>query len=652
MKVELVSIIVVSLLGSLSYGYDDRETLEIYGTGEPEYIFYNETNNSFIDNDELIDVPVHSVNVSKQKIDSISAITQNPLSYPYNEKLNIKPLPKNFLLASFQFSISSNKFLISKNDQDPNQYTHYTAFPKSIGPILQNSNTRQLHLRFTHGLWDSGIWGQLPHSGLKSGGPGMELWSIIEAKNKDDAFHHWIKLTRDLGGLFCASINFIDSSKTTYPISSFNPVSESQLPIFDDTNQLYLIRAALANEPVCTENLTPFVKLLPTKGKSGISSLLDGHRFFDSPWNSMSIDVFTICDEPQQCYFNMEETIETVFNVPNVLARLDRPIPKPLDGSDLRCDPSKPYDAYQCFPLPESTVASYELSKLFGKKIMGGNMISAVPSKVCVNVTDNWNIFIKGGDDYYSTDDNCFDLKDNRIYDIYCETSDTTKVTRVEKPPVYVTRSLTGYGQDQGGIRIVFKNPNNDPVVLTSFESLPWFMRIYLSSLQIESLSNMTISDVIQSTYYLPAIDRKRPTHLEHKIIVPSNTTFALTYQFDKSLLKYAEYPPDANHGFEIESTVITVTEPFEYELRTSTLLLYLSTPDFSMPYNVIILTSTVMGLAFGTLFNLMIKKLVTKEEADKIIATSRKNVLILKLKKFKNLILKKKQNKSIDVIH
>ena len=42
------------------------------------------------------------------------------------------------------------------------------------------------------------------------------------------------------------------------------------------------------------------------------------------------------------------------------------------------------------------------------------------------------------------------------------------------------------------------------------------------------------------------------------------------------------------------------------------------STPDFSMPYNVIILTSTVMGLAFGTLFNLMVKKLVTIEEADR----------------------------------
>jgi hypothetical protein len=50
--------------------------------------------------------------------------------------------------------------------------------------------------------------------------------------------------------------------------------------------------------------------------------------------------------------------------------------------------------------------------------------------------------------------------------------------------------------------------------------------------------------------------------------------------------------------------------------IRTTPLLLSLPTPDFSMPYNVIILTSTVMALAFGSVFNLLVRRFVAREEA------------------------------------
>lgn len=574
---------------------------------------------------------------------------ESGIKYPYDEKLYLRPLPKNFLLASFQFHMHSSDFPIDKNDKDVDQYTHYTVFPKTISPILDITKTRQLHLRFTHGLWDSESWGQLPHAGLKAGGTGVELWAVIEASDKDEAFHQWKKLANSLSGLFCASINFVDSSRTTYPVSSFQPDKEENgLPLFAEDNNLYLIRAALANEPICTENLTPFVKLLPTKGKSGISSLLDGHKVFDSPWHSLSIDVTTVCnDTTAMCYYSMEEYVETVINVPNTLARSGRPIPKPIDGSKLRCDQSKPYDEFQCFPLPEAASYNYEVSKIFGKQILGSNLISSFPTRVCANVTDNWKVFVKVEGDYFGTDDNCFDIKSGKPHDLYLEAGDATNVIPVEDVPIFVSRSLTGYGQDRGGLRTVFKNPTDVPVHLIYFESLPWFMRLYLSSLKIESNDpDLTIDDVINSTYYLPAIDRKRPTHIEYKITVPPRNSFALSYQFDKSLLKYAEYPPDANHGFDIESAVVTVVEPIKYKLRTATLLLSISTPDFSMPYNVIILTSTIMGLAFGTLFNLIVKRLVPVNEADLIAQNSGPKFVVRRLKnRLRNLIVRNSDN-------
>ncbi len=43
--------------------------------------------------------------------------------------------------------------------------------------------------------------------------------------------------------------------------------------------------------------------------------------------------------------------------------------------------------------------------------------------------------------------------------------------------------------------------------------------------------------------------------------------------------------------------------------LYTDSVLAALPTPDFSMPYNVITLTSTVLALFFGSVFNLLTRQ-------------------------------------------
>lgn len=140
-------------------------------------------------------------------------------------------------------------------------------------------------------------------------------------------------------------------------------------------------------------------------------------------------------------------------------------------------------------------------------------------------------------------------------------------------------------------------------------------------------------SDIIKSIYYRPALDRRRGTQLELLLSVPAASTVVLTYDFDKAILRYTEYPPDANRGFDIAPAVIRVlpggtsspnsttntdnTFPAPIYLRTTSLLLPLPTPDFSMPYNVIILTSTVMALAFGGIFNFLVRRFVGADEVE-----------------------------------
>jgi len=65
---------------------------------------------------------------------------------------------------------------------------------------------------------------------------------------------------------------------------------------------------------------------------------------------------------------------------------------------------------------------------------------------------------------------------------------------------------------------------------------------------------------------------------------------------------------------------MITVTSGDRkgFSIRTTSLLLNLPTPDFSMPYNTIILSSTVMALAFGSVFNLLVRRFVAADKMPK----------------------------------
>lgn len=161
------------------------------------------------------------------------------------------------------------------------------------------------------------------------------------------------------------------------------------------------------------------------------------------------------------------------------------------------------------------------------------------------------------------------------------------------------------------------RNPHPYPQTIVYLESLPWFLKPYMHTLAIQG-------GTIEKMYYTPALDRERGTHLELLVHIPAHSTVELNYDFEKAILRYTEYPPDANRGFDVAPAVIRVLSTNasstggareDQYLRTTSLLLPLPTPDFSMPYNVIILTSTVIALGFGSIFNMLVRKFVLLEE-------------------------------------
>jgi phosphatidylinositol glycan class T len=436
-----------------------------------------------------------------------------------------------------------------------------------------------------------------------------------------------LTLTNALSGLFCASLNFIDATKTIRPVMTFQPEGHHA-----NTSNLHLLHGTLPHEVVCTENLTPFLKLLPCKGKAGISSLLDGHKLFDASWQTMSVDVRPTCGpDGHVCTLEMEQTVDMVLDIDRSKRPRDNPIPRPLPIEEIECDTSKSYNSGDtCYPLDKSAEPAWNLTEIFGRPLKGACPLTDQTGEgsytVCINTPPERTIEVNTTGQYEeaklaSDTVRCYKLPIGEDFDLILPQQRMTTGLVLASAQLSAARSINGHGQERGSVQAVIKNPSSTQVVeFVYLESLPWFMKPYLHTLRARL--DTSRDNPVKETYYRPAVDRKRGTHLELRMIIPPASTLTLTYDFEKAILRYTEYPPDANRGFDVAPAVIRLINPQSSDnkgiyLRTTSLLLPLPTPDFSMPYNVIILTSTVMALGFGNIFNLLVRRFVGVDEVQ-----------------------------------
>lgn len=549
-------------------------------------------------------------------------------SSDYSERLHLKPLPNGALYAGFNFTASTPLAAY--------ELQHFRFFPRSLGQILQFTHTSELHLHFALGRWDEESWGSRPRDGRREGGTGVELWAWLEADDEREAEERWSGLVNSLSGLFCASLNFIDQSKTITPILSFTP--EGTLDRGQKEGTLHLMHGMLPHEVVCTENLTPFLKLLPCKGKTGVSSLLDGHKVFDASWQTMAIDVRPVCRH-DACELEIDQTVDMVLDIERSMRPRDNPIPRPPPIEDIVCDESKGYNAHDtCYPKRKEGEMEWDLSRIFGRPIQGScpvgtrehaiDIVLEMPAERLVEAVAEGGLEIVAKTDMSRS----YRLKDGQELDLRLPHQVLAEDSVRGQPLLHAQRQMTGYGQERGGMHIFITNPHHQTQRVVYLESLPWFLRPYMHTLAISGATT-------ENMYYTPAIDRKKGTHLELLLEIPALSTVEMTYEFEKAILRYTEYPPDANRGFDIPPAIIRVLPSNEdiaqgddqgSYLRTTSLLLPLPTPDFSMPYNVIILTSTVIALGFGSIFNLLIRRFVLLGEVPKSpLATILENVVV-----------------------
>ena len=159
-------------------------------------------------------------------------------------------------------------------------------------------------------------------------------------------------------------------------------------------------------------------------------------------------------------------------------------------------------------------------------------------------------------------------------------------------------------------------------------EGWPWWVRAFVGTLEgnvrLVNGTSTQSEGLMAGLAYSPPIARERATHLQARLVLPPRSTATVLIKYESSFLWYTEYPSDAHRGFELPPAALRLLPGpggvrAGLTIHTASALLSLPTPDFSMPYNVIVLTSTVMALFFGNVMNKLVRewKVVRLEEGD-----------------------------------
>jgi len=483
----------------------------------------------------------------------------------FTENLYIRPLSTGHVYAHFEFKTLYNKKLISLNYEN-----HFDLFPAEIAKLITDKRIEELQFSLTKNSWRTKQW-MYPY---RDTSPGVEInvW-LSDSTLKPDKT--WKEITDYLSGKFCASISSVDKS------TSVSPKNLLQAK-FNERNSTKNFYSSLPHETVCTENLTPWKKLLPCYSNAGLSSILNSVFILNSNYFSLSVDLEQFCldDSCNEKGVSLKQTVSIVFN----------PLIKNLNKQ------------------------SWSLIKLFGLSVRKPCWL-AKESLVLIDITDNSTSSSVLSPPFTKTieRDELFGRRKYAVYDVNEHFNSNPNATKFNvasiyskehvhqniSTPIHVNRFFVDNGFFNGKIRCKITNNLDRPLNIIYFETLPWYLRFYLHTLKIDNEVQYSL------LHYQAGKYKEKPYHIELKLNLPANSATMISFDVDKVFLKWTEYPPDANHGIYVSSSIIKVLDNSqEFRLTTQPLLIALPTPDFSMPYNVICLVSTVISLCFVPIHN------------------------------------------------
>ncbi|CAM9178572.1 unnamed protein product [Chrysoparadoxa australica] len=542
-----------------------------------------------------------------------------------------------------------------KNDSRAAE-NHYRTFPLALGTILRKFGVQELLIQFSKGIWDDSYgmpsWWGAP--------PGVEVWVRLP---RNVALEAWKGLRKSLAGLLCVSLDLLDEESMyepgvtampgagSYPGAGAGGSSESS----SGQDGSVLLRASLPREAVCTENLSPLLKLLPCRSKAGLSTLLRPTRFFGSSFYSLSLQARMEWEEgsegaPQASAASLQLAALAYFPPPNPTgpyslqalltgARDEAEPPAATTGDGIPRD--------DLCPVAEATVVAVRspcscTNGAFTQElpILDIDSLKSLPLSVALAPSSGFAFTLGSNTSTAKLDLGC-----------------------AHEHGVRVEHFLSGRGGGggmQGASISHITNTYDAPIKAVYSEPVKHFMVPLFSTLRVAVVPEIVTEYLEQSNTSAAAHQETqemiRPdagvsagdmrftvgdalSVLEIDLELPPHSTAVIGFQFIKKFMAAEHYPADPARGFDTLAPVVAVlpvaTTGVKLDVQISpgapaaavavdyiygqAALLDLPQPDLSMPFNVITLSSTLMALLLGMALNALVRKSDGKEQPSSL---------------------------------
>uniref|UniRef100_A0A0N4ZEX8 GPI transamidase component GPI16 n=1 Tax=Parastrongyloides trichosuri TaxID=131310 RepID=A0A0N4ZEX8_PARTI len=503
----------------------------------------------------------------------------------YTETLYISRLKNQKIFVQFNYGIKTNSFNTSIFD----------LFPRTISDLSKTYSIEYLSFSLSFSNWLTSDWGYQPK-------PEHPVGASIKVHFKEGSNPDilWPNLVQTMSGIFCGSWKDLD-------------------PFFTKSISKYHKEAIVSEESVCTENFSPFLKLLPCKGTAGLASLMNTEKFYEANYHSISLE-----------FNSTQKSLNLFANY--------------VEGNKKN-----------------SNYKNFDFESIFGKKLGNYKCNLASSSKIYIEMTKDMNVNPLPNS-VFEKFNKKFGVYDNLNTDIssisvlYENPYIKGRERLTYSPLISVQSSTSHIGEQSGSIITKIWNRYNKNIPISLSQSLPWYIKVYIHSLSFQCNHidiEYTFNKIIQSKI------RDRPYYFKLTSELPPSSLCILKFNYGLHFLKTTEYPPDAEKGRVIEGVMLELELPIgdydknvtyydleKYDVLTSNenikfivyghpISIQIPLPDFSMPFNVICMVCTIISLFYGPLHTMSTKVLFLSTGSDKELPLLRRIIL-----KFKNKLV------------
>ena len=521
-------------------------------------------------------------------------------SEAFYETLRLRTLDAERVHAAFTFDLEA----------DAASLHHFGVLPRALLQPVASLGVDEMRLGMSAGRWDYAAWGR-PGADTR-GDDGVASGAEISAQfgPADAAVHNatlaqrWRVLTSALASVFCASLDGIDADTTVALDARMVPRAMAAAP---PTAQLH---AYLPSERVCTENITPLLKLLPCKGGAGLASLVRTHAVLSAEFHGVSVHV----QRRGPSGWHVVLRLHAVMRTPNATFTT-------LFGRAL---------THAC-PVAAHSAVEVETP-------------GAPPAPAPTHVPDDDDDDERADPYVRPTAVYTYDTRSLAAWDGVLDVQVPSAAgTLARRPPLLATRQVQGAGQERNEVRLTLRNDlAAEAVHVVYFDHLPWSVLPLMHTLAAHATVDaygarrramrLTPDESDERVRYRDDVDAPFVTHTEYTpaqlrgatgavaltLRVPASSTLTVTYTLVKQMLHYSEHVPDPHRGIDLSPALFVPLDAGVWRpaarvqptrLYAPPSLLDIAVPDFSMPYNIILFYSTFVALFFGSLLNNMMRR-------------------------------------------